>query len=176
LVNDPLVGHLVGVDVDVDAIQWCKRHVKGDFRVILPDPPTDLGQASVDVVYAVSVFSHFSEAKQLAWLAELCRVLKVGGLFLASTHSPSLTWTRPDLRPEDHRELAKRGFLFAPAHDRFNEDSTFHSADYLGQTWGAIFEPLEFTEHGLGGYQDLSIWRKRPAADPVWIGPADPSP
>jgi hypothetical protein len=52
-------------------------------------------------------------------------------------------------------------FLFAPSPTAcFNDDGSFHSKAYLIETWGRLYGLLFFAEHGLDGYQDLSVWRK----------------
>lgn len=117
-----------------------------------------------DLVYSVSVFTHLDDAAQRSWLAEIRRVLRPGGIFVASTHAPELTWSRPDLAPEQRRSLSETGFLFAPGVGRFNEASAFHSERYLRAEWGRLFELKSFQSHGLAGYQDLALWLKAPRA------------
>lgn len=69
-----------GVDVDVDAIAWCKVHLhRGHFLVNAPAPPLPYPDQYFDVVYCLSVFTHLSESMQNIWLAELKRILKAGG-------------------------------------------------------------------------------------------------
>jgi SAM-dependent methyltransferase len=152
---------LWGVDTDSEAIAWASRHLPGRYLTIGSDPPTRLDSGSFDVICTVSVFTHFDEARQLHWLSELHRLLRPGGLLIASTHAPELTWSRPDLTSEQLTDLERRGFLFAPgSSSRFNDNSTFHSKSYLLQEWGRLFGLLSFEDRGLAGYQDLSVWRK----------------
>jgi SAM-dependent methyltransferase len=158
------VRELHGVDVDRGAVAWlASKSIPGRFGSIAPDPPTAFPDASFDVVYAISVFSHFDERISDAWVAELARLLRPGGLLIASTLSPNLTWTRPDLTEEGHRRLQRDGFLYAPGSGPFNENGAFVSRQRLLTRWsgaGAL-EPRAFEEHGLAGYQDLSVWEKR---------------
>jgi SAM-dependent methyltransferase len=46
-------------------------------------PPLSLESASFDLIWALSVFTHLTDAS-LAWLAELHRLLKPGGLLIAT--------------------------------------------------------------------------------------------
>lgn len=151
---------MFGLDVDREAIAWCGQHLLGRYEVVPSDPPTSLPDAAFDVAYSVSVFTHLSEPRQDAWLDELRRLLRPGGLLVVSTHSPALAWTRPDLSAEQRRELADTGHLFAPSGRGFNDDSAFHAEEYLRLNWRGRFENVWFRTHGLGGYQDLSVWRR----------------
>lgn len=158
---------IFGADVDARAIRWLRRRTGGDrFRRSSPRPPLPFPAASFDVVYAVSVFTHLDEGSQLEWLEEIVRVLRPGGLLLASTHAEDLAWSRPDLRPEQHIQLRETGFLFAEGFGAFNDHSTFHARGYLERVWGAHFRLLAHRPHGVAAFQDLSVWR-RPEGEPV---------
>lgn len=150
----------VGIDIDRDAIDWCRSHIAGSYSVGPLAPPSFLPSDKFDLVYAVSVFTHLDEELQDAWLAELKRVLRPSGTLVVSTHSPVLTFERPDLSSDQHLLLQSRGFLFAGGGGRFNDESAFHSPLYLQTHWSKWFEPLKYTQHGMAGYQDLSIFRK----------------
>jgi SAM-dependent methyltransferase len=102
-----------GVDIDVVAVAWAARHLEGRFLVSDRFPPLPFATESFDVIYAVSVVSHFDEEAQGAWLGELARVLRNGGLFVASTHGEGLRYSRPDLTYEQHVAL-NNGFLEPP--------------------------------------------------------------
>ena len=153
---------LTGVDVDRGAIAWCSRHLPGDFRAIGPKPPLSDLPGSYDRICAVSVLTHMDEPAQRVWIAELRRLLRVGGLLIVTTHSPDLTWTRPDLTDAQRRDLSDAGFLFAPAAGPFNDSSTFQSEEYLRRAWAPALSLRLFRRFGLGGYQDLSVWERPP--------------
>lgn len=53
------------------------------------DPPTENSQDDFDVVFAMSVMTHLSQEDQKAWLKELHRILRVGGIALLSFHGPA---------------------------------------------------------------------------------------
>jgi SAM-dependent methyltransferase len=151
---------LVGVDPDHLGVVWCQKNLDGRFLTSSRQPPLALDEGFFDVAVVVSVFTHLDEEAQLAWLRELRRVLRPGGVLLASTHSPELTFMRPDLSEAEHQTLQEKGFLFAAGHGRFNDDGAFHTEGYLDDVWGGLFERLLFKSGGLDGFQDVSVWRK----------------
>ena len=146
--------------MDAEAVAWDAAHLPGRYVRLDADPPTPLPASHFDVVYAGSVFTHFDEERQLRWLTELHRILRPGGLLIASSHAPSLSAFRPDLAPEDRERLLSRGFLFAPGSGPFSEDSAFHSSDYLVKTWGKLFGLQAYRQFALNAYQDLAAWKK----------------
>lgn len=155
-----LVPTVTGIDVHAEAVAWCRKHLKGDYRVAPSLPPTDLAATSIDVVYVISVFTHFDERQQFAWLEELHRILRPGGILIATTHSPTLTYNRPDLTTENHEELNATGFTARKGIGPFNEDSAFHSRAYLEREWTRYLTLEEFVPAGLTDYLDLHTWRR----------------
>jgi SAM-dependent methyltransferase len=153
---------LWGVDPDRGAIRWLRRRFGPErFSESPRQPPLSFPAGSFDVVLAVSIFTHLDEADQVSWLAEIARLLRPGGVLIASTHGRELLVTRDDLDPEQIAQLDASGFLFAPGDGTFNSNSTFHTADSMNQSWGAWFDRRLFLEKGLLNYQDLSVWEKR---------------
>jgi len=154
------VGRLQGVDVDAAQIRWARRHLPGEFSVMRPSPPLVFPPESFDVVYAISIFTHLDEREQFAWLEDLRRVLRPGGLLIATTHGPELSRTCPGLTPGDLGSLAQRGFLAVDPGGTFNERSSFHARTYLESEWGRRLLLRLHEPRGFVGYQDLSVWEK----------------
>jgi SAM-dependent methyltransferase len=155
------VSHLTGVDVDRKAISWADRNLPGAYLPIDSLPPTTLEPKCFDVVYAISVFTHLPEDAGLAWLREIIRVLRPGGLLIVSTMSERLVAGRPDLSAEDRDRLRSTGFAFLKGPSgRFSDDSAFHTCGYLERVWGAEhgLALRQFRDHGLAGFQDLAVW------------------
>lgn len=152
---------LVGVDVDRNAVEWCAQRLEpGRFFACDPLPPRGVGDAEIDLALAASVFTHFDEAEQEAWLAELRRVIRPGGYLLASTHAPGASSLRPEIGRAELDRLAVDGFLHVAGDGRFNDRSTFHSRTYLEHTWGNWFDFVGHEEGRLFRFQDLSLWRR----------------
>lgn len=77
----------VGLDINPETIAWCKTICpKVDFRINSLTPPLPLEDQSVDALYCISVFTHLSEGLHHAFIKELRRVLRPGGLLIATTH------------------------------------------------------------------------------------------
>jgi SAM-dependent methyltransferase len=84
--RDVLPQNLYGVDTDAIAIASCEQTMPhGTYAEIGSHPPIKFPSDSFDVIYAYSVFSHLPRSLHLAWVRELARILKPGGLFMAST-------------------------------------------------------------------------------------------
>lgn len=154
------VSHLRGVDVDVAQVRWARRRLQRDFTVIRPSPPLAFEPESFDVVYAISIFTHLNEREQFDWLAELARILRPGGLLIATTHGPELSQSCQGLTADHLAGLEARGFLAVDPGGTFNERSSFHSERYLATHWGPTLTRRLFEPRGFVSYQDLSVWEK----------------
>ena len=75
-----------GADVREQTIVWCQQNLVGTYARTATMPPLPFATASMDLTYALSVFSHLSREQNLAWMAELARVTKPDGRILVSTH------------------------------------------------------------------------------------------
>ena len=77
-----------GCDVEPEGIRQCRRRCpRGRFVVNQWAPPLDMADEAFDVLYSYSVFTHLSEANHLAWLTELARLVRPGGVMLHTVHS-----------------------------------------------------------------------------------------
>ena len=77
-------GDLIGLDINPRLASWCADNLPGRYAVSRLQPPTSLDITSVDILYAVSVFTHLPQASMEAWLAEFARILRPGGIALVS--------------------------------------------------------------------------------------------
>jgi SAM-dependent methyltransferase len=154
---------LHGCDVDAPAVEWLGRALGRDrFRTNGAHPPLPFADASFDAVYAVSVFTHFSEHEQHAWSAELARVLASGGVAAVTTMGPGVIENFPaHVNPANRATLRDRGFLFIEDDRAFNARAAFHTPGGLARLFSAHFSLWQHYERGLDGFQDLTLLRKR---------------
>jgi SAM-dependent methyltransferase len=77
---------LWGIDTNNEMTTFCQRSFKWcNFRRNEPCPPTSFAEGMFDLVYAVSVFSHLSDDAHRKWLEEFSRILRPGGVLIATT-------------------------------------------------------------------------------------------
>jgi SAM-dependent methyltransferase len=78
---------VTGCDVDAEAMRWCTDQLRfARFQAIAMQPPMPFDDRTFDAAYAFSVFSHLPEPLHLAWLAELRRVIRPGGVVVVTVH------------------------------------------------------------------------------------------
>ncbi len=161
---------LSGCDIDGDNVGWCAEHLKGSFMLTGMHPPLPFADASFDLVYGLSVFTHLRESLQDQWLAELHRVSAPGALVLMTIHGETAL-NYCGAPPARHADLARftraQGIHESGANDQldgFAEHAgeyvnVFHDLDYVRARWGGWFEILDI----LPGYiytHDLVVMRK----------------
>jgi len=90
------------------------------------EPPLAFADATFDLVYAISVFTHLPETLQWPWIVELHRVIEPGGVLLL-TLSGEGDFERIT---ESEREQFRRGELVVV------------DADYAGTNMCGVYHPL----------------------------------
>jgi SAM-dependent methyltransferase len=154
-------GLVAGSDRDARAIDWCRRHLtfaRCERNGLTP--PLAFADASFDLVYALSVFTHLTEDLQTAWRDELARVLRPGGRLLLTTHGRSYVSRLED----EERARFKGGELVVRWAELpgSNLCSAYHPERYLRETLAEGFAFLELEEEGARGNptQDVVLLRK----------------
>ena len=100
---------IVGSDTRPEAIQWCQQTLPGpEYHVNAFNPPLDfLGDGSVDLTYALSVFTHIPLKAQEAWLGELYRITRPGGFLLLTMKGRRLKQTLSARRSEELERIGE---------------------------------------------------------------------
>jgi SAM-dependent methyltransferase len=76
----------VGCDPNAPAVAWADANIPGVTAFASPqEPPLALDDASFDLVYAISIWSHFGPTQAERWLDEMRRILKPGGALVFTT-------------------------------------------------------------------------------------------
>lgn len=97
--RDASHNNLYGADCFKEALDVAKTQNKWvSFSLTTPMPPTDYSSSTFDIIYLFSVFSHLSENSHLKFLAEFYRILKPGGLLIATTRPRKFILLCADVR------------------------------------------------------------------------------
>jgi SAM-dependent methyltransferase len=167
-------------DVNPDAVEWIRNNLEGvSASTIPPLPPTDFEEDRFDLIYAWSIFTHYSEDAHLRWLTELSRIVKPGGTLVLTVKSAErverfLTENKfqeqLDLsllsEEEAIRKYRDTGYLYLHAYpesearsqgiDAGTFGNTFISMDYVRETWKQFGEILEIRSVAPG-FQDAVV-------------------
>lgn len=162
---------LWGCDVDAACAEWCRDNIPFATiaRTVLT-PPLPYADASFDLVFAISVFTHLSRPLQLAWARELMRILRPGGVAVVTTCGLGLL---PDVLAGDNRWTVREHALLgatgtflhfaegeATALEGQRAVVALHARDALER----IFSPLRLAFHAeispLAAGQDVSVLAK----------------
>lgn len=156
---------LWGCDIDEPSIDWLRQHLSPPLHVFANGelPPLDRPDESFDVVFAVSVFTHLARSWS-AWLLELHRVLKPGGLLLATFMGEG--WCREFTGEEWDEDRV--GMLTLRPGQAWDEGGPMilHSGWWIREHWGRLFDvvsldPYGFPEKEPGDGQGMAVLRKK---------------
>ena len=153
-------GRFLGFDLNPRLAAWCAANLPGEYVRNRLRPPLDCAAAAVDVLYAYSVLTHLREATAVAWLAEIARVLRPGGLALLTFHDEAFA----DLfgPPGAAAALAKRPYVVLnDALEGSNYISAWTTRAHFTQLVSGRFEVLEIRPGQADRTQALAVLRKR---------------
>ncbi|MDQ2974623.1 MAG: class I SAM-dependent methyltransferase [Acidobacteriota bacterium] len=138
---------LYATDINLKEIEWGRRNLPfAEFQINQAEPPLDYGSEAFDFIYTFSVFTHLSESQQLAWMAELRRVLKPGGYLLLTTCGESYfeTLTQKEQRQFHEGRLTIRHAELAGIPSVYGECIAFHPRSYVETKLTQGFELIHF--------------------------------
>jgi len=161
---------LFGCDIQAHAIEWMRTHFPQCFQIttssVLPHLPFE--DNSFDCIYGFSVFTHIKYLWD-AWLLELKRVLKPGGLLIQTIHAEA-AWRHY----YENREQGwvKNGYHTPRVYNVPQMDvnylyygdisvsQVFWKKDIARQFWGRYFDILDILPPPEHSFQDWIICRK----------------
>lgn len=159
----PHVGAVHGCDIDAEAIAWNRGHLAhlGEFTTNPTMPPTAFPDGWFEAIYSVSVFTHLPEPMQHAWIRELHRITRPGGVVLLSLHGER--YWRQD--PGVTHDVETSGFAYrtgavtAGLPDFYMV--AYHSIDYVRRSWSDHFDLMAHHPSYIDGAHDAVVLRRR---------------
>ena len=149
-----------GSDYNARLVRWCRTNLTfADVRRNDLAGRVDWPDATFDLVYALSVFTHLTEPVGLAWVDELTRALRPGGHLLITTHGDHY---RSHLSPDDRARYDRgEAVVRGSGREGSNDCATFHPAAYVR---GRLARGLEVVDHrpeGALGNPRQDVWLLR---------------
>jgi SAM-dependent methyltransferase len=130
-----------GCDPNGPAIAWAAENLAEiDFFVNGDAPPLPLADGSLDLAYAISIWSHFAPNLGLHWFEEMHRLIRPGGYLVCTTHGftsvalyAQLSLRTPQQSDEIIGALYRQGSWYAP---EFGEEGDW---GVVNPDWGTAF-------------------------------------
>jgi SAM-dependent methyltransferase len=149
-----------GCDISAECIDWVSAHLSPPVTVHRTNelPPLPFGDREFDLIYATSVFSHLTDSWS-AWLLELHRVLKPGGILIATFMGPGAVEVIANERWDD----ANYGMNVLGYGNPWsaNGPMVLISEWWLRAHWGRAFQIEHLENDGFVGIQGVLVMRPR---------------
>jgi SAM-dependent methyltransferase len=154
--------HLYGCDIDPESIAWCRENLSSiaEFEVVPHEACLPYEDGQFDLIYAISVFSHLDETMAFPWLRELRRVLRVGGVLVASTHTMQHLSLQIEqiTEPDVYAAIVAHGTHYSGLTPTDGLPDfygvAFHSEEYVRRAWSPQgFEIVAYEPEAIQGHQ-----------------------
>jgi SAM-dependent methyltransferase len=164
---------LTGCDIHAPTIEWMRSAYPDDTKLYVSDPESPLPEAdeSFDLVYCSSVFSHLPD--WAPWLLELRRILKPGGILVASIHGRGfwdlgIAGSRGVPWDEDRTGLLVENY--GTDFDTGWGPAVYVSEWWVREHWGRALEIIRYEPAGFGSPDDREtgqawVVARRPEVD-----------
>ncbi len=166
---------IYGFDIDREALAWIDENLpwvetsRNDGTPPLPYP-----DASFDLIFNHSVMTHLDAFYQDAWLGELRRILRPGGIATLTVHGRNafhyaMASVPPYIRAVHAAQLRANGIVFI-RQDQSNGDfpafyhTSFNDVPYIFDHWARFLEVRCYIPRGALDFQDLVVLQ-RPTKD-----------
>jgi len=180
--DSPGRNRFYGCDVDDASIKWMQaNYSKDNFVANLFEPPVLFGENLFDLVYAFSIFTHLDERMQFAWLKDIQRILRPGGIALLTIHGEKALQMFVDGNPYTSESMIRRLkaynsseenlFIYEPYEDLSLDKGkypgisstyglTFHDHSYIYDHWGSLFEVRGICSNKDDNFQEVVVLKK----------------
>jgi SAM-dependent methyltransferase len=141
-------GEFWGCDLYEPTIAWLDENLTPPFRFYVNEKrPMPHPDDHFDLVYAISVFTHITD-EWADWLLELHRILKPGGLLLATFIGPR-SWERSLHRALEPDDLGMAMLRLDQSYAETSGPLVLHSPWWIRAHWGRAFEIVTLWPHGF---------------------------
>lgn len=144
-----------GCDPRATSITWAEQNFPEiSFFTSNECPPLQtLENSSFGLVYAISVWSHFSRNRALDWFNEMARIIQHGGILIFTTHGlrsiyhfAEVKCSMPAIKAEERLKSMRRGdYHFMP----YGSSSPSMAELISNKDWGLAFAPRSWYENNL---------------------------
>jgi SAM-dependent methyltransferase len=153
-----------GSDYNLATIAWCQQNISGiSFVSNSLEPPLPFDAACFDFIYAISVFTHLSEATSQRWIGELRRLTRPNGIVVLTTNGDS---RQSIMLPDELQSYRTKGIV---VRDGVEEGKrcfvATHSPDYARKLLFGDFEVLRHVPAGFP-YNSQDYWVLRRPSPP----------
>lgn len=157
--------NFTGLDVDAEALEWCRHHFRGPFEFHQSPhaPPSPLAGPQFDVVLALSVFTHLPVELELQWIEELARLTKPDG-WLLLTFLDEEIMTREGFLPSTALEAGQGLFYYQgsvteglPGYYK----SSYHEEAAVARLWSPHVDVVSIHPKAVNGRQSAALCRPR---------------
>jgi SAM-dependent methyltransferase len=168
----PPQAQLFGIDINQTLIDFCKRNIPfAQSALSRYLPPIEFQDASIDFLYAASVFTHMKLHAAMAWAGELARVVEPNAIMMMSYHGAYFAPQVAQLSKEGSRQLEEHGF-YCHLHVRSdttwegsNHYATFMTSAFVNSLFKGfdlvrIYPGLSRGPNPFASYQDIAIFRR----------------
>ncbi len=144
-----------GCDIDAASIAWLEEHLSPAFFVFHNEetPPLPQPDAHFDLIWAASVFTHLTDHWS-AWLLELHRLLKDGGLLIASFMGAGLS-EHVAGEPWQEERIGMNVLKYGQSWD-LGGPMVLLSPWWIREHWGRSFDVVTLWEAGFAVPEDRS--------------------
>ena len=173
---------LCGFDIDQEAVAWVADNLPW-VETSRTDglPPTPYADASFDLVFNHSVMTHLDAPYQDAWLRELRRILRPGGMATLTVHGQhvfqkNMELFTPEVRAMYAALLKRDGIIFMKGNLGDFPDfyqTSFNDVRYVFNHWARFLDIRCYIPQGALNFQDLVVL-ERPS-DTKAIGKSSPN-
>jgi SAM-dependent methyltransferase len=177
--NDDARFETFACDLNHDHVAWCQANLPNVCtKQNGQAPPLPFDAGSFDLIYALSVITHLPENASLAWVADVARLLRPGGIAILTTHGYPCLSTMV-AKPSEREMMAmsleqveaiqtmlpRDGYAYVPyaseviraANVGMDYGLSFTDPAHAEATWGRFLAPLAHAPGGLDGWQDIFV-------------------